>query len=318
MWEPLSTEALRHILTQVGESSLPDELAEHIASGFSIPRGVVFHFSARRRDFGATSVMLSTQSAFRVRGREVIDADGSLYVGFLLNNSARIGLAGGPGTVMRPGGVFAVSNWHAFDLESTESTRGLTIRFAESRIHERGVRTRHDRFKLASQTTLGAPLRSFAAALVDPAWHPGTVSETIAERTLEDLVVGMFLETEGYAMDGEEFRSGLRGRAVNLVAAMHRQRELNPSSVAQGLGVSLRNLQRAFEEAGTTLAEEIGRQRAQTAAMLLAGPGTRGLPISEIAALSGFSSPFALRAGFKAQYGMLPSAYRATPEALYA
>ena len=149
--------------------------------------------------------------------------------------------------------------------------------------------------------------------MVDTAWHPGALSETIAERTLEDLIVGMFLETEGYPMDGEEFRSGLRGRAVNLVASAHREPELNPAAVARRLGVSLRNLQRAFEEGGTTLAEEIGKQRAQTAAVLLAGPGTRGLPIAEIAALAGFPSSFALRAGFRSRYGMLPSEYRATP-----
>ncbi|MET1052464.1 MAG: helix-turn-helix transcriptional regulator [Mycetocola sp.] len=298
--------------------SLPDDDIERLACRISIPHGVIFHFSGRQKTVGSTSVLLTTQSAFLARGDgqdagRTAPEDGALHVGFMLSNAARIGIAGGPGTLMRPGSVYAVTDWRAFDIESRESTRALGIRLPVKRLHERGVRTRCDRFKLTSQTTLGAPLRSFATALVDPAWHPGAVSETIAERTLEDLVVGMFLETEGYAMDGEEFRSGLRGRAINLIGAMHRERELNPEAVARGLGVSLRNLQRAFEEAGTTVVEEIGTQRAQTAAMLLAAPGTRALPVAEIAALAGFRSSFALRAGFRAHFGMLPSEFRAAP-----
>ncbi|MBG6239411.1 AraC-like DNA-binding protein [Mycetocola sp. CAN_C7] len=309
---------MRHILTQTGDYPVPDDFIERLASRFAVPHGVVFHFSGRQKTVGASSVLLTTQSAFRVRGdgstlERIATDEGTLQVGFVLSNTARIGLAGGPGTLMRPGSVYAVTDWRAFDLECGESTRGLGIRLPAKRLHERGVRTRCDRFKLASQTTLGAPLRSFATAMVDPAWRPGPLSESIAERTLEDLVVGMFLETEGYAMDGEEFRSGLRGRALNLIGAKHRERGLNPEAVARGLGVSLRNLQRAFEEAGSTVVEEIGSQRAKTAALLLAAPGTRGLPIAEIAAMSGFRSSFALRAGFRSHFGMLPSEFRAAP-----
>ena len=313
MWDPLSLHDMRHILAQTGDFALPDEVVGQLARGFTVPHDTLFHFSARHRTLGATSIFLTNHSAFRFCGADVADTPGMLNIGFVLSGGARLGLARGPLTGMPPGSAYAVTNWHEFDLEATDATRGLTIRVPEKRLHTRGIRTRHDRFRLASQTTVGAPLRSFASAMVATAWHPGAIGETIAERTLEDLIVGMFLETEGYAMDGEEFRSGLRGRAVNLVATAHREPGLNPSVVAGRLGVSLRNLQRAFEEGGTTLAEEIGRQRARTAAVLLAGPGTRSLPISEIAALSGFRSPFALRAGFRSRYGVLPSEYRAAP-----
>ncbi|WBM80315.1 helix-turn-helix domain-containing protein [Cryobacterium breve] len=74
--------------------------------------------------------------------------------------------------------------------------------------------------------------------------------------------------------------------------------------------MSLRHLQRAFEGGGSTVAAEISRCRAESAAQLLLAPRTAGLTIADIATRSGYTSAFELRAGFRARYGVLPSQFR--------
>jgi AraC-like DNA-binding protein len=312
MWVPISLSAMRHVIAQaVGPVPLPDTVVEKLTKSFLVPDSSVFHFSAKRRVIGDMTVTLTTQSGFRFSGSPSESME-NIHIGFVLNGCANIGSGGRPTEAFHPVSTYAVASWESAEVESTTMTRGLDIQLPLSVLEERSVRLRGDRSRIDSGS-LATPLLMLARSTVDTAWAPSEVGTVVTQRVIEDLVVGMFLESEGYAMDSEDLRAGLRSRAISEIGAKHRNGELTPAVVATRLGVSLRHLQRAFEGSGTSLTRQISRSRAETAALLLSAPRQTELTISEIATRSGFASTFELRAAFRSRYGVLPSDYRVLP-----
>jgi AraC-like DNA-binding protein len=310
MWVPVPSDAVRHLTVQSGiPVPLPDHAVGSLAQRLEVPAAGVFHFSATRKAIGNTTVTLATQSAFRYSGGADSTAS-ALHVGFVLNGSMTIGLGLHPPQRFSPISAYVMPAGVASSVQATEVTRGLGIQLPQARLTARGIQLEGERLRLERSASLAAPLRVLALAVVEAAWTPTAIGASVTERTIEDLVVGMFLEGEGYAMDSVDLRAGLRLRAVAHIAARHRNRDLSPSVVAAQLGVSLRHLQRAFEGGGSTVAAEISRCRAESAAQLLLAPRTAGLTIADIATRSGYTSAFELRAGFRARYGVLPSQFR--------
>ncbi|CAN5580887.1 hypothetical protein BH10ACT7_BH10ACT7_19440 [soil metagenome] len=309
-WSPVSLGTMRHILEQMkGPRELSDEVLLEAAKGFLVPRPNSVHFATQRREIGAVTLVLMTMSAMRVTG-ESTRTPGTMYITFVLGGTITIRPRDGQPQLMPPGSASAITDWRSYETESTDGTRCLQIMIPEERLEQRGIRVRAPRFKLEGSRSLRVPLRGFALAIADASWHASPVGEQVAERTIEDLVVGMFLEADGYAMDSEDLRAGLRGRALSDIAQSHRSPDLTPSVVADHLAVSLRHLQRAFEDSGSSIANAITRRRAESAALLLTAPGASTLTIEEVAKRAGFSSAFELRAAFRSHYGMLPSEFR--------
>lgn len=312
MWKPIQASAMRHIIERMSNVAASDEHVARATQGFWTRTDSVFHFSAQVRAIGDTVVMRTTQSALRIRGDEV-RSTGTVHIAFLLDGSCEFGQSNGDVHTISRGGLFVTSDWAGYNLTAPESTRVLSIRMRESRLQERGVRVAAHQYRFGGAgPSLSAPLRELGLSIADASWNPSKPALMVAGRAVEDLVVGMFLEAGGYAMDSEDLRAGLRSRAMAYIAERHRDQALSPQAVAAPLGVSLRHLQRAFQDSGTSIAAEIAGQRAETAALYLASPGARTATMGELAARSGFSSAYELRAAFAARFGMLPSAYRST------
>jgi AraC-like DNA-binding protein len=312
-WVPISLATMQHVLQQVNGVAPRDHhepAAAKVAQGFLVPQREPLHFAAQRRSLGATLLSLVTVSAMRMRNGASIDTSEFVHVGFVLSGMITITPRGGDPVRLAPGGACAINDWRSFGAESSTGTRGLLVVLPEQALADRGVHVNAARFKLEGPRSLRRPMRGFALAIADASWNPSSIGELVAERTIEDLVVGMFLEADGYAMDNEDLRAGLRGRAISEIAASHRRTDLTPSIVARILGVSLRHLQRAFENSDESIARAITRRRTESAALLLSSPGATILTIDEVARNSGFSSAFQLRAAFRGQHGMLPSEYR--------
>lgn len=309
-WSPVSLATMRHILhQQKGPRDLPDEVLAQAALGFLVPNPNAVHYATQRRVIGQTSLVLMTMSAMLVTG-EGARTPGTMYITFVLSGNIVITPRNGPPHEMLPGSASAITDWRSFTTQSTDGTRCLQIMLPEDRLEARGVKVHAPRFKLEANRSLRTPLRGFALSLMDSSWIASSIGEQVAERTIEDLVVGMFLEADGYSLDSDDLRAGLRARAISEIASRHRTPELTPLSVAEALAVSLRHLQRAFEQSGSSVAGIISKSRAESAAMLLTAPGASSLTIDEVAKRSGFSSAFELRAAFRSTYGMLPSEYR--------
>lgn len=310
-WGPVSVATMRHILEQVhGECDLPAATLADIAEHFRVPSPPIVHFATQRRRIGAIHLVLMTVSAMRVSGAEIPRQRDLVHLGFVLGGAVVITPHGGEPTRLGPGSSCVIGDWANFDAESTHGTRGLNILVPAATLADRGVHISAARFGLDGARSLRSPLRGFALSIVDASWRASAVGELVAERAIEDLVVGMFLEVDGYAMDSEDLRAGLRGRALSMIAASHRSTDLCPSLVADHLRVSLRHLQRAFEHSGDSVAHAIARRRVESAALLLLAPGAEDLTVPEIAHGAGFRSAFELRTAFRDHYGVLPSEYR--------
>jgi AraC-like DNA-binding protein len=87
---------------------------------------------------------------------------------------------------------------------------------------------------------------------------------------------------------------------------------LGLAQVAGALAVSPRTLQLRLEDEGASFAAVIDAVRKERALALLAEPG---LPISAIAARTGFATPSAFTRAFRRWTGLPPSRYRRTAEA---
>lgn len=316
-WEPVPVRTVRHVFEQVsGQQPITNDMLERASQQFLAPSPGTLHFATQRRQLGSLLLILMTMSAMRVRVGESIESEGQVHVSFILGGAVTLTPQDGAPTRLGPGGACAVNDWRQFEAESIDGTRSLHLVIPHSVLASRGVHVTPSRFRLDGSRSLRSPLRGFALSIADASWHASTVGALVAERTVEDLVVGMFLEADGYAMDSEDLRAGLRARAFSEISASHRNVELNPTSVAQRLSVSLRHLQRAFESSGESIAQAIARRRTESAALLLSAPGAAGLTIDEVARNAGFSSAFELRAAFRSRYAMLPSQFRdSEPEA---
>lgn len=99
----------------------------------------------------------------------------------------------------------------------------------------------------------------------------------------------------------------LHEQAVRILAREH-MTEIEIDEVAERLGTSRRQLQRAFVEiGGTTYRQHVTEVRMQHAARLLAD---RSLTIGAITQLVGYRQQSQFSKSFRARYGLLPSAYR--------
>ncbi|NQX11622.1 helix-turn-helix transcriptional regulator [Microbacteriaceae bacterium VKM Ac-2855] len=105
----------------------------------------------------------------------------------------------------------------------------------------------------------------------------------------------------------------LRRRALELIEDRYTDPELRSSGVARSLNVSLRTLQRAYEEAAgdVTVSDDIARFRREHAVRILEDPRLGGLSIAGVAERSGYPRHAGLRRAFTLAFGMSPSEYRA-------
>ncbi|MFC5754336.1 helix-turn-helix transcriptional regulator [Actinomadura rugatobispora] len=86
--------------------------------------------------------------------------------------------------------------------------------------------------------------------------------------------------------------------------------KLNGAAVARDLGWSLRQVQLALQQAGTTPRELIREERLRLVRERLHSPRHRHMTITELAHSSGFSSASALSTAFRQRYGISPRELR--------
>jgi AraC-like DNA-binding protein len=85
---------------------------------------------------------------------------------------------------------------------------------------------------------------------------------------------------------------------------------LTPPRIAQEFYLSARTLNRLFAQHGLTVAAWIKDRRLDAARRALTAPGSRPVPVGEIAARCGFSTAAFFSREFTARYGLSPRSYR--------
>lgn len=105
-------------------------------------------------------------------------------------------------------------------------------------------------------------------------------------------------------------RQALRERAERIIEARFQDAGLSPTGLAEEMGLSVRALNRAFENSGTTVATMIRERRLQAARNDLVNPDMRNCSVTQICLTRGFSSVEHFSRCFREAYGMPPRDYR--------
>lgn len=103
----------------------------------------------------------------------------------------------------------------------------------------------------------------------------------------------------------------LSAQALALIREHSDAPGFGPSELSALLGWSLRSLQKAMREAGTSPAELIRTQRLERAASRLRDPAWRWSTVSNVAHASGFRSLTAFNTAFRTRTGCSPTEFRA-------
>lgn len=282
--------------------SLPDGVSVQTAEGADVV------FAGRSRTVGDMTVATTTQGTLHL-SVSALDLQGMGYLGFVVGGQVEVTAPDGATVVLRPGEALILSDAVELTVEGLSPTRVVHVLTPAARLEEWGVSVRAGGWETRSGSLAG-PVAAFASALVERPDGSEPVSDIVAVRVLENLVVSVYGEGSGHPDPRSDQRRRLRRAAIALIDRSFRDATLTPLTIAEGVGVSLRQLQRCFEGSGTSIATEISARRTDNACMLLAAPAARELTIGEIARRSGFSSAFELRSRVRARFGVSPSDVR--------
>ncbi|MBD8555070.1 helix-turn-helix domain-containing protein [Rhizobium sp. CFBP 8762] len=132
------------------------------------------------------------------------------------------------------------------------------------------------------------------------------------EITLVEFLMAAIASTGAAAnlIDGSRSKNAIALRATQAIELKLSDPKLSPSGLADYLGISLRYLQKLFEDAGENANTYIRRRRLERSYHDLADPLYHSLSIAEISYRWGFNDSAYFSRAFKERYGVSPSQHR--------
>ncbi|CAM3057775.1 AraC family transcriptional regulator [Prescottella defluvii] len=279
-------------------------------SRLSLPDPDRFCFRIDQCDIGATAVSRIQVTAHRVEASAVEEAD-VVNLFLFLAGGARIE-SGQHRMSFQPGQIAAQMGWNRHEATVDSFSDEILLRIDCTTLLDRGVVLAPDvaHFGPRQATTTTRALSALVKAVLDGRTLTGQPVPAAVENAVLELVVGLHHEGLGYRGVSNELDSGLHARAVTIIATRYRDPGFSPFVLANDLGIGVRQLQRVFEKAGGTAAREIRVKRLEHAVALLRANHRHRLPLSEVAAMAGFSSTGELRRAVRAHHGLNPSKIR--------
>jgi len=194
----------------------------------------------------------------------------------------------------------------------TDEDRFTTIRMPRRALLDINPRAEEKLSQVLSDGAVAETISRYHALAAHQAPHLDAVGQRLTAQHMVDLV-GLLLGTDA------EHAALARGRGhaaarldlmrADVMAALGRN-DLCLSEVATRSGLSPRQAQRLFEQAGTTFTEFVLEQRLLMARKLLGDPRARVRKISDIAHSSGFSDLSYFNRAFRKRFGGTPSELR--------
>lgn len=166
--------------------------------------------------------------------------------------------------------------------------------------------------RFSGRNGLGAIVSTFLRSLSATLDHEPLTSALPVSDAVFDLLVAAVGERVGTpdTHDGAS-RRALLHRVETFIAGRLDDPDLTVGAVADAHHVSVRYLQKLFEQQGDTVSGWIRRRRLETIRRDLANPALAGRQISTIGAQWGFADATAFSRAFRGAYGITPSEYRA-------
>lgn len=266
-----------------------------------------FHFRMESCRIGAVSASRIHMSPCQIGDGEIEDDD--IVNLFLIMKGAPTVSTASRRWTFRPGQIAAQLGCNRYLSTHEVPLDHLLIRIDQADLADRGVAVTPNvvRFGPDQATTTTRGLSSLVKAVLYGQSISDAPVSPVIERALLELIVGLHHEGLGHRGSSADLDLGLHARAVTAIRSGYLDRALTPTVLADILGVGLRQLQRAFEKSGSTIAGDLRSRRAEHASTLLSDRRTSGLTLDEIAAASGFTSTGELRRAVRARYGATPS-----------
>lgn len=194
----------------------------------------------------------------------------------------------------------------------TDDDRFTTIRMPRKALLEINPRAEDRLAQVLSDGAVSDTISQYHALAANHGPYLDAVGQRLTAQHMVDLV-GLLLGTD------EEHAALARGRGQSaarldlmrsdVMAALDRN-DLSLAGVASRCGLSPRQAQRLFEQAGTTFTEFVLEQRLLLARKLLQDPRARVRKISDIAHSAGFSDLSYFNRAFRKRFSATPSDLR--------
>ncbi|WP_314558055.1 transcriptional regulator FeaR [Pseudomonas oryzihabitans] len=276
--------------------------------------GSLFIGQARPRCLaGLEQVQIRTNAARIARRLPSGAQDGDRYCFLVLQGSGRSLIHQFDRTLaLEPGDLALVDSAADFEIEPQGLIEHLSLHLPRREVLAHLTGEQPTFGKVARHTLSGRTLLSFYRELLAA---EGAVPVRADEQgALQEVILALL----GPALTAEPAASALaqqpsalqrRGAEAFILERLH-EASLSPAQVADGIGVSLRQLYRLFAEDAMGISEWIRHRRLARCAADLRDGSQDHLPITEIAFRWGFSDAAHFSRAFKQQFGVAPRDYR--------
>jgi AraC-like DNA-binding protein len=277
------------------------------------PEPLSFTGSLLSQPIGATHVSHVSGTASHVRRtrREIAENDpGLIKLGLQVRGYSLV-VQDGREAALTPGDFAIYDTGRPYDLYFDDSFRMLVVMFpAESLQLRPGDISSLTASRVSGRQGLGSLTSSLLGAMgqqLSDGLMPDAMSVSDA---LLSLVSAVFAERIRPESPLASQRLVLLARIQAYISAHLADPELSVTDVAAAHHISVRYLQKLFEERGETASSWIRRKRLERCRRDLQNPRLRNRPVSAVGMHWGFTDASSFSRAFKSAYGQAPSEYR--------
>lgn len=212
-----------------------------------------------------------------------------------------------------PGDLVLYDTSRPYQLAFDTAFEMLVIMFPRERLHLPGGRLSDvTARRVSGRRGVGAAVRPFLSALADQLSADDVEpSATLSTAVLDLLAAALAEQLDCTSAVGEDAqRHALFLRVLSFVDARLDDPELTVAGIAAAHHVSVRYLQKLFEDEGRTVTEWVRRRRLERAGRDLADLAGAEWSISAVGARWGMGNPAAFSRAFRQEFGVTPSEYR--------
>lgn len=263
---------------------------------------------------GGTSVSTVSGTAVRVsRGaREIAQADpGFIKLGFQLRGYSVI-TQDGRDAALTPGDFALYDTTRPYVVDSDDAFRMFVVMFPVESLHvDRGFLRDFTALRFSGRSGVGAIASRFLAEMsrqLDEGELRAALPLSDAVLDLVSATIAERVENTGVLTE-DAHRRALRMQIESYIAAHLSDPDLSVTAIASAHHVSVRYLQKLFEQQHDTVSGWIRRRRLEASRRDLAAASA---PIASVGVRWGFADAAAFARAFRQEFGMPPSQYRAT------
>ncbi|MDI2033546.1 helix-turn-helix domain-containing protein [Paenarthrobacter nitroguajacolicus] len=212
---------------------------------------------------------------------------------------------------LTPGDFAIYDTTRPYDLFFDDAFRMMVVMFPPEALH---LNRKSIAALTASRVSGRQGLGSLTSALLGAVahqLHEGSVAEaaTVSD-ALMNLISAVFAERVPPSSPLTPERLALMERIEAFVAARLSDPELTVGDIAAAHNVSVRYLQKLFEERDDTVSAWLRRQRLEKCRTDLVDPSLQQRPVSAVGMHWGFTDASSFSRAFKSAFGYSPSEYR--------